>query len=211
MGQKIGKTAAGGKENKPNRLHRSIPPLRGHRQAITALLHPNREISLDAYRYGWIILGQFTRLMQLGYGFLLTWQPQPMNQQNLSALIGSVADLLRGDYKQSEYGRVILPFTVLRRLDCVLTPSKEAVLQEKAAQESAGLNPEPFLLRTAKLRFVNTSPLERCRPTSSARCYPTPPMPGSIPTKPKSAMRSPLTAISTSSSHRVHWPRLTGS
>ena len=46
MGQKIGKTAVGGKENKPNRLHRSIPPLRGHRQAITALLHPNREISL---------------------------------------------------------------------------------------------------------------------------------------------------------------------
>ena len=41
-----------------------------------------------------------------------------MTQQNLSSFIWSVADLLRGDYKQSEYGRVILPFTVLRRLEC---------------------------------------------------------------------------------------------
>ncbi len=49
-----------------------------------------------------------------------------MNQQSLSAFIWSVADLLRGDYKQSEYGRVILPFTVLRRLDCVLESTKAA-------------------------------------------------------------------------------------
>ena len=55
-----------------------------------------------------------------------------MNQQSLSAFIWSVADLLRGDYKQSEYGRVILPFTVLRRLDCVLAPTKAAVLKEHA-------------------------------------------------------------------------------
>ncbi len=86
-----------------------------------------------------------------------------MNQQNLSALIWSVADLLRGDYKQSEYGRVILPFTVLRRLDCVLAPTKAAVLQEKAAKEAAGLNPEPFLLRKAGLSFVNTSPMDMKR------------------------------------------------
>ena len=39
-----------------------------------------------------------------------------MNDPNLSSFIWSVADLLRGDYKQSEYGKVILPFTVLRRL-----------------------------------------------------------------------------------------------
>ena len=43
-------------------------------------------------------------------------------------LIWSIAELLRGDYKQSEYGKVVLPFTVLRRLDCVLAPTKEAVL-----------------------------------------------------------------------------------
>lgn len=52
-----------------------------------------------------------------------------MNHQSLSAFIWSVADLLRGDYKQSGYGRVILPFTVLRRLDCVLAPTKQAVLE----------------------------------------------------------------------------------
>ena len=47
-----------------------------------------------------------------------------MSQQpNLSALIWTVADLLRGDLKAHEYGRVILPFTVLRRLDCVLEPT----------------------------------------------------------------------------------------
>lgn len=53
-----------------------------------------------------------------------------MNHQALSSFIWSVADLLRGDYKQSEYGRVILPFTVLRRLDCVLEPTKSGVLAE---------------------------------------------------------------------------------
>ncbi len=83
--------------------------------------------------------------------------PEPTN---LSAFIWSVADLLRGDYTQSEYGKVILPFTVLRRLDCVLEPTKAAVLAEKAKREKAGLNPEPFLLRAAGLLFYNTSPLD---------------------------------------------------
>jgi type I restriction enzyme M protein len=83
-----------------------------------------------------------------------------MNQQNLSSFIWSVADLLRGDYKQSEYGKVILPFTVLRRLDCVLEPSKDAVLAEKEKRDAAGLNPEPFLLKKSGLLFYNTSPLD---------------------------------------------------
>ncbi|MEM1353900.1 MAG: class I SAM-dependent DNA methyltransferase [Planctomycetota bacterium] len=83
-----------------------------------------------------------------------------MNQSNLSSFIWSVADLLRGDYKQSEYGRVILPLTVLRRLDCVLEPTKQAVLMEKKAREEAGLNPEPFLLKAAGQLFYNTSPLD---------------------------------------------------
>ncbi|MBI2382756.1 MAG: SAM-dependent DNA methyltransferase [Gammaproteobacteria bacterium] len=83
-----------------------------------------------------------------------------MNQPELSAFIWSVADLLRGDYKQSEYGKVILPFTVLRRLDCVLEPSKKAVLAEFEAKAKAGLNPEPFLLRKAGQSFYNTSPLD---------------------------------------------------
>jgi type I restriction enzyme M protein len=79
---------------------------------------------------------------------------------NLSSFIWSVADLLRGDYKQSEYGKVILPFTVLRRLDCVLEPTKAEVLAEKALREKAGLNPEPFLLRKSGQFFYNTSPLD---------------------------------------------------
>jgi type I restriction enzyme M protein len=83
-----------------------------------------------------------------------------MATSNLSSFIWSVADLLRGDYKQSEYGKVILPFTVLRRLDCVLEPTKAAVLAEKTAREAAGLNPEPFLLRKAGQLFYNTSPLD---------------------------------------------------
>ena len=85
--------------------------------------------------------------------------PQPSGRQNLSAFIWSVADLLRGDYKQSDYGKVILPFTVLRRLDCVLEPSKAAVLAEKQLREGQGLDPEPFLLRAAGLNFCNVSPL----------------------------------------------------
>ncbi|GMU04826.1 type I restriction-modification system subunit M [Corallococcus caeni] len=83
-----------------------------------------------------------------------------MSEPNLSSFIWSVADLLRGDYKQSEYGKVILPFTVLRRLDCVLEATKPAVLAEKAAREKARLNPEPFLLKKSGQHFFNTSPLD---------------------------------------------------
>lgn len=83
-----------------------------------------------------------------------------MNHQALSSFIWQVADLLRGDYKQSEYGKVILPFTVLRRLDCVLEATKPAVLAELAAKHAAGLNPEPFLLRKAGgIGFYNTHEL----------------------------------------------------
>ncbi|ACO74505.1 HsdM [Laribacter hongkongensis HLHK9] len=83
-----------------------------------------------------------------------------MNPSALSAFIWSVADLLRGDYKQSEYGKVILPFTVLRRLDCVLADTKPAVLAELQLRSDAGVNPEPFLLRKAGQSFYNTSPLD---------------------------------------------------
>ncbi len=79
---------------------------------------------------------------------------------SLSAFIWSVADLLRGDYKQSDYGKVILPFTVLRRLDCVLESTKEAVLSEYADKQAAGINPEPFVLRKSGQSFYNVSPLD---------------------------------------------------
>jgi type I restriction enzyme M protein len=48
--------------------------------------------------------------------------------QNLGSFVWSIAEILRGDFKQSEYGKVILPFVVLRRLDCILEESKGAVL-----------------------------------------------------------------------------------
>jgi type I restriction enzyme M protein len=85
--------------------------------------------------------------------------PKPADQ-SLSAFIWSVADLLRGDYKQSDYAKIILPFTVLRRLDCVLGPTKAAVLTELEKRTKAGLNPEPFLLKVSRQHFFNTSPLD---------------------------------------------------
>ena len=81
-----------------------------------------------------------------------------MNHQSLSAFIWSVADLLRGDYKQSDYGKIILPFTVLRRLDCVLESTKPAVLAEHEEKLKLGLNADPFLLRKAGQSFFNTRP-----------------------------------------------------
>ncbi len=83
-----------------------------------------------------------------------------MNQTNLSSFILSVADLLRGDYKQSDYGKVILPFTVLRRIDCVLDRTKQAVLNELEKRTTAKVNPEPFLLKKSRCLFYNTSPLD---------------------------------------------------
>ncbi|MNS11099.1 Type I restriction enzyme EcoKI M protein [compost metagenome] len=86
-----------------------------------------------------------------------------MNHQSLSSFIWSVADLLRGDYKQSDYGKVILPFTVLRRLDCVLAPTKAAVLAEFDKRQGEGMNPEPFLLRAAGQTFFNSSPMDMAK------------------------------------------------
>ncbi len=83
-----------------------------------------------------------------------------MTPTSLSSFIWSVADLLRGDYKQSQYGRIILPFTVLRRLDCVLEPTKDAVLKEKEKREAQDVNPEPFMKKKAGLSFVNSSRLD---------------------------------------------------
>jgi len=83
-----------------------------------------------------------------------------MSNTSLSSFIWSVADLLRGDYKQSDYGKVILPFTVLRRLDCVLAPTKDQVLAELVAKQKLGVNPAPFLQRITGLAFHNQSPLD---------------------------------------------------
>ncbi len=78
--------------------------------------------------------------------------------QDKVAFIWSVADLLRGDYKPHEYGKVILPLTVLRRLDCVLEPTKVEVLRQ-----AKGLKPEAadiVLPKVTGVPFYNTSPLD---------------------------------------------------
>jgi type I restriction enzyme M protein len=58
---------------------------------------------------------------------------------NLANEIWNVADLLRGEFKPSEYGRVILPFALLRRLECVLDPTREAVLKRYGQGQEIGL------------------------------------------------------------------------
>ncbi len=73
----------------------------------------------------------------------------------MAADIWAVADLLRGDYKRHEYGQVILPFTVLRRLDAVMAPTRDAVRARDAALEIQ--HKELLLQKTAKLPFYNTS------------------------------------------------------
>jgi len=83
-----------------------------------------------------------------------------MNASEIASFIWSIAELLRGDYKQSEYGKVILPFTVLRRLDCVLEPTKAAVLAEYEAQKDSGLPLEHFLLDKSGQSFFNSSPMD---------------------------------------------------
>ncbi|MEJ1935211.1 type I restriction-modification system subunit M N-terminal domain-containing protein, partial [Nostoc sp. NIES-2111] len=69
----------------------------------------------------------------------------------LANLIWAVADLLRGDYKQSDYGKVILPFTLLRRLECVLESTKDTVVSEYEKRKASGVVLDPILKRKAGL------------------------------------------------------------
>ena len=74
--------------------------------------------------------------------------------------IWSIAEILRGSFKQSEYGRVVLPFTVLRRLDCVLEPTKE-VVQKQYDTLPEGIDDtmkETMLNMASGRNFHNTSP-----------------------------------------------------
>ncbi|MFN0153437.1 MAG: N-6 DNA methylase [Gaiella sp.] len=80
--------------------------------------------------------------------------------RNHASFIWSVADKLRGVYKQSEYGRVILPLTVLRRLDCVLEPTRAAVLARAATLKGKVENVEPVLCSVSGEQFYNTSKLD---------------------------------------------------
>ena len=78
-----------------------------------------------------------------------------MNINEQANFIWSIADLLRGDFKQSEYGKVILPFTVLRRFDCVLAPSKARILE--ANKTLTVSNKRPIFKRTTGHDYYNIS------------------------------------------------------
>lgn len=80
------------------------------------------------------------------------------NFRDKANLIWAIADLLRGRYKQADYGKVILPFTVLRRLDLVLAPTKKDVLAtyEKHKTKKPEIF-EPILNNVAKLKYHNRS------------------------------------------------------
>ena len=82
----------------------------------------------------------------------------------LANFIWGICNLLRGPYKRNEYRKVILPLTVLRRFDCVLAPTKQAVLAACAAHGEAGENVRGPLLEQASGRpFYNTSQLDFAR------------------------------------------------
>ena len=78
-----------------------------------------------------------------------------MNQRNLADFIWSVADVLRGDFRQSEFGRIILPFTVLRRLECVLEPTRDKVRSQFLAMQASGVDMDLILPATAGATFYN--------------------------------------------------------
>ncbi|MDF3031630.1 MAG: type restriction-modification system, subunit [Moraxellaceae bacterium] len=80
-----------------------------------------------------------------------------MNQQNLAPFIWNIADLLLGAFKPSEYGRIILPFTVLRRLECVLEPTRDQVRAQYDAMKNSGVDLDLILPSTAGATFYNTS------------------------------------------------------
>ena len=73
---------------------------------------------------------------------------------SMPALYGAFAELLRGDYKQADYGKVVLPLTVLRRLDCVLEPTKDNVLAFLSQIENMDIqNVDPILNKKAGAEF----------------------------------------------------------
>jgi type I restriction enzyme M protein len=86
------------------------------------------------------------------------------NTSSLSSLIWSSADdVLRGLFKPSEYGRVILPFVVMRRLDCVLEPKKDEVYELYNKFKDQLSDPSPIILRQVGLPFFNKSKFDLSR------------------------------------------------
>ena len=82
------------------------------------------------------------------------------NHSQTAAFLWSIADLLRGDFKQSQYGRIILPFTLLRRMECVLEPTQAQVLEQASIhKDKPDSVRDKLLLRAAGQQFFNASRL----------------------------------------------------
>lgn len=81
----------------------------------------------------------------------------PLMAKTNAALIWSIANLMRGPFQPNQYGDVILPLTILRRLDCILDPTKAAVLTEFEKRKQSGVALKPFLTAKSGYSFYNTS------------------------------------------------------
>jgi type I restriction enzyme M protein len=75
----------------------------------------------------------------------------------LAAFIWKNAEDLWGDFKHTDFGKIILPLTLLRRLECVLEPTRQAVRQANDKFKAKGLDTDLILRQTARLPFYNTS------------------------------------------------------
>ena len=84
---------------------------------------------------------------------------QPKGFQDKVSLIWAVADILRGDFKPHEYGQTILPFVVLRRLECALEKTKDKVIAKSKSLEGKINDLETILNKESGHTFYNTSPL----------------------------------------------------
>jgi len=80
-----------------------------------------------------------------------------MNHSEIVSFIWGIADLIRDTFKRSKYQDVILPLTVLRRIDCVLAPTKEKVLETNAKFKGKLENLDPQLRKASGFAFYNTS------------------------------------------------------
>src|SRR5260370_23399209 len=93
---------------------------------------------------------------------------RPEKIKNHEAFIWQVADLLRSNYRPAQYQWVILPLTVLRRLNCVLEPTKERALAEHAIYTDRAKDLDPILYGITGFDLYNTSKL----PLRTARNHP---------------------------------------
>lgn len=81
----------------------------------------------------------------------------PLMAKTNAALIWSIANLMRGPFQPNQYGDVILPLTILRRLDCILDPTKALVLAEFDKRRQSDFALKPFLTAKSGYSFYNTS------------------------------------------------------